>query len=337
MSRRGSLSDEALLRLLDKLERYQARTIGLDIYRDFPVNPEYSQLKTHLSSNQSLFAPCKIPAPQDGDPDGVAPPPEVPESRLGFSDVLADNNQIVRRHLLNLTPPIISSCSTELSLSLQIALHFLSEQGIEFEVTTDGELKIGNILLKPLDSQMVGYQNFDASGYQIMLNYRSLTSPSDIAQQISLRDILDERLAPKLSVLVKDRIVLIGVTAPSSADRWKTPFSEAVSTPQTEIPGVLVQAHAISQIISAVLDGRSLIRGWSLGIESLWIIVWSGLGGILALLVRRPLYLGLAIAAALFLLFSICSGMLIKGLWIPIVPPALALIITSVVMVRLTR
>ncbi|MEW6498577.1 MAG: CHASE2 domain-containing protein, partial [Cyanobacteriota bacterium] len=35
--RRGSLSDRSLLRLLEKLESYQPRVIGLDIYRDFPV------------------------------------------------------------------------------------------------------------------------------------------------------------------------------------------------------------------------------------------------------------------------------------------------------------
>ncbi|MGL4880212.1 MAG: CHASE2 domain-containing protein, partial [Waterburya sp.] len=337
MPMQGSLSDEALLRLIEKLKQYEASTIGIDIYRDFPVNPEYSELKTYLSSNQSLFAPCKVPSPQDGDPDGVAPPPEVPESRLGFSDIVADDNEIVRRHLLNLTPPLISSCNTELALSLRIALHYLSTKGIKPHATAKGEIKIGKILFKPLTSHTSGYQNFDASGYQIMLNYRSLPSPSDIAQQISLIDILDDRLTPKLSTLVKDRIVFVGVTAPSSTDNWKTPFSQSVPREQKAIPGVIIQAHAISQIISAVLDGRSLIWSWSLGMEILWVSGWSGLGAILGLFIRRSRYLGIAIAAALFLLFSICFGILTQGGWIPMVPSALALIITSVVMVRLIR
>jgi CHASE2 domain-containing sensor protein/predicted Ser/Thr protein kinase len=335
MQVRGSLSDEALLLLLEKLEQYEARTIGIDIYRDFPVNPDYTKLKTHLRSNQRLFAPCKVPAPQDGDPDGISPPPEVPESRLGFSDLVADDNEIVRRHLLNLTPPVISACATEFALSLQIALHYLSEQGIKSHVTPDGQLEVGKILFKPLDTNSSGYQNFDASGYQIILNYRSLSSPSDIAQQISLKDILDERIAPDLRELVKDRIVLVGVTAPSSADNWKTPFSRAASTEQNKIPGILIQAQAISQIISAVLDERYLIWWWSSGLELLWVWGWSGLGVILALVISRPLYLGLAITAALFLLSSICFSILIKAGWIPMIPPALALLITSVVIVRL--
>ncbi len=337
MSMRGSLSDEALLRILEKLEKYGAKTIGIDIYRDFPVNPEYSELKTYLSSSSNLFAPCKVPAPQDGDPNGVAPPPEVPESRLGFSDIVADDHEVVRRHLINLTPPIISTCNTESAFSLQIARHYLDTQGIVSQVTEEGELKIGKILFKPLDSHTSGYQNFDASGYQIMLNYRSLSSPSDIAQQISLINFLDKDLDLELEALIKDRIVLVGVTAPSSADNWQTPFSKSAPREQKTIPGVFVQAHAISQLISAVLDQRSLIWSWPLKLELLWVFAWSGLGVVLVWFIRRPIYLGLAIAATLFLLFSICFGILTKGGWIPLIPPILGLTITSVVITRLIR
>jgi CHASE2 domain-containing sensor protein len=337
MPMQGALSDAALLRLIEKLQKYQASTIGIDIYRDFPVNPQYPQLKTYLSSYPSLFAPCKVPSPQDGDPDGVAPPPEVPESRLGFSDFIADDHEIVRRHLLNFTPPVVSSCNTDLAFSLQIPLYYLRTQGIKPQATATGEIKIGKTLLQPLTSHTGGYQNLDASGYQIMLNYRSLNSPADIAQQISLRDALDPDFAAKLKELVKNRIVLVGVIAPSSADHWQTPWRESLPVNQSKIPGVIIQAHAISQIISAVLEGRSLIWSWSLGAELLWVWGWSGLGAILGLFVRRPLYLGIAIATALFLLFSICSGILIQGGWIPLISPALALIITSVVMVRLIR
>ena len=337
MSMGSTLSDAALLRLLKKLEQHQAKTIGIDIYRDFPVNPQYSELKTYLSSHQGLFIPCKVPAPQDGDPDGISPPPEVPKSRIGFSDFVADNHEIVRRHLLNLTPPIISACHAEYAFSLQIAQHFLSTQGIKFDVTANGELKMGQVVLKPLNSHAGGYQNLDASGYQIMLNYRSLASASDIAQQISLRKILEDSSDYQLRSLIKDRIVLIGSNAPSNADNWQTPFSQSAPIGQKQTPGVLVQAHAISQIISAVLDGRSLLWWWSSGVELLWVWSWAVLGSILVWLIRRFLYLGVSIAAALFLLFSLCSGILMNGGWIPIIPPALALIITSVVMVRLIR
>ncbi|MBE9213926.1 CHASE2 domain-containing protein [Plectonema cf. radiosum LEGE 06105] len=48
-NRKGSLADSALNKLFTKLEPHQPRVIGLDIFRDFPVNPEQQQLKTRLS------------------------------------------------------------------------------------------------------------------------------------------------------------------------------------------------------------------------------------------------------------------------------------------------
>ena len=78
------------IKLLEKLEPYEPRTIALDIYRDFTVDYDYPELVTRLSSDTRFFAPCKVPAPSDGDLDGIPPPPELPKSRIGFSDLVAD-------------------------------------------------------------------------------------------------------------------------------------------------------------------------------------------------------------------------------------------------------
>lgn len=330
---RWSLSDQALLQLLEKLEQYQPRTVGIDIYRDFPVNPNYPDLANRLRFDSRFFAPCKVPSPEDGVPDGIPEPPEVPKSRLGFSDFVADDDEVTRRHLLHLTPPVKSPCATQYALNLQIALHYLDAQGIKSNVTADRQLQIGKVLFKQLTTHSSGYQNIDASGYQVLLNYRSLRSPVDIAQQISLREILENRVTPELINLVKDRIIIIGVTAASAADRWKTPYSATAVPSRKEIPGIFVQAHAIAQILGAVLDGRPLIWWWPSWLEALWILGWSLLGGILAWCIRRPLYLGLAVAIALSILFSICCIVFINAGWIPLIPPALALVTVPVAVV----
>ncbi|MGA7934055.1 MAG: CHASE2 domain-containing protein, partial [Kovacikia sp.] len=49
--RRGSLSDATLKQLLEKVEPFQPRAIGLDIYRDFAVEPEQKTLATRLAQN----------------------------------------------------------------------------------------------------------------------------------------------------------------------------------------------------------------------------------------------------------------------------------------------
>ncbi|MBD0262960.1 MAG: CHASE2 domain-containing protein, partial [Tolypothrix sp. Co-bin9] len=100
--RRGSVSDRSLTRLLDKLESYQPRAIGLDIYRDFPVGSDYPDLAKRLLKSDRLIAVCK--ASTEINDQGVPPPPEVPGENLGFSDVVTDPDGILRRHLLALTP-----------------------------------------------------------------------------------------------------------------------------------------------------------------------------------------------------------------------------------------
>ncbi len=60
------------------------------------------------------------------------------------------------------------------------------------------------------------------------------------------------------------RIVLIGTIAPDYEDYHRTPFGE--------ISGVEIQAHMISQLVSAVLQNRPILR-W-LPQQGEWIVVW---------------------------------------------------------------
>lgn len=334
---RWSLSDAALLQLFQKLEQYQPKTIGIDIYRDFAVNPDYPELANYLSSDRRLFVPCKVPAAADGEANGISPPPEVPKSRWGFSDIIADQDDIVRRHLLFGNPPPTASCSTEYALNFQIALHFLQEQGLELTISPDEQLQIGSVKLKVLENHSSGYQNIDASGYQILFNYLAVDSPQDIAPQISLRDVLEDHIDPDLKESLADSIVLIGVTASSAVNYWKTPYSKVSSSPWQQIPGLFIQAQGISQIVNAVLDQRPLIWWWSTEKETLWILAWAFLGGLFPWFIRSPWYLGIAIAVANILLFSICFAILVQGGWIPLIPTVLALIITPVGVARLVK
>jgi CHASE2 domain-containing sensor protein len=56
-----SLSDSTLAQLLAKLERYQPRVIGLDIYRDLHVGSGQANLAPHLLSPR-LIAVCETSA-----------------------------------------------------------------------------------------------------------------------------------------------------------------------------------------------------------------------------------------------------------------------------------
>lgn len=337
MNMRWSLSDQALAQLLKKLDRYQPRAIGLDIYRDSSFDPNYPDLATRLKQDNRLFAVCKVSAASDGAPDGIPPPPEVPEKRLSFSDFVADDGEIARRQLLHLTPTLTSPCAAEYAFSLQIAFHYLEAEGIKSDLTPQGYLRIGEVVFKQLKPHTSGYQRVDASGYQVLLNYRSLRSLQDIAKLVPLRDVLSDRINPELTELVKDRIVLIGVTAPSTVDYWKTPYSARALPNQKQIPGVFVQAHMVSHILSAVLDRRPLIWWLPVWVEVLWVWGWSLVGGTLAWRIRQPVRLGIGGVTGLGILFGICFGIFTQAGWVPLVPSALALVVTQAAVVLRKR
>ncbi|WP_082209826.1 CHASE2 domain-containing protein [Fischerella sp. PCC 9605] len=320
MKRTGSLSDLALLQLLQKLEQYQPTTIGLDVYRDFSVDPDNPNLATRLNQDDRIFAVCKVSADFDDASDGIHPPDEVPKNRQTFSDFVVDSDDILRRQLLQLNPPVESPCTAEYAFSLQIARHYLLSKGAIADITSQGYLQIGKVAFKPLKEHSSGYQGVDASGYQVLLNYRSLRDRENIAESVSLKDVLNDRI--NLDSL-KNRIVLIGVTAPSTSDYWKTPVTNK------KIPGVFVQAHMISHILSAVLDGRALLWWWSGWVEAVWVLGWSLVGGIIAWCFSKPMHLGLAVVTGLLTLFGICFSIFTQAGWIPLVPPALVFMFTA--------
>lgn len=321
--RRGSLSDRSLTKLLEKLESYQPRAIGLDIYRDFPVSKDYPDLTKHLQTNANLIAVCKpIIASND---QGIAPPPEVPSEHLGFSDVVIDPDGILRRHLLALTPSPTSPCSAAYALSSQLAFRYLAAQKIFPTYTKDGYLKLDKTVFKRLKPQTGSYQNIDAWGHQILLNYRYYRSPQSFAPQATLAQVLNGQLNANA---VKDRVVLIGVIAPSAKDYFLTPYSISKELNQ-QIPGVIIQAQMVSQILAAVLDGRTLFWDLPDWAEFLWIWSWSIIGAILACRWQLLIRLGMLVVA-IVVLYGLGFALFLQGCWLPIVPAALALVCTSV-------
>jgi len=320
--RKGSLSDRALAQLLEKLEQYQPRAIGLDIYRDFPVDPEYKELATRLRQNKHFIALCKA-TDSELDPDGVPPPPEIPPERLGFSDFVQDPDGVIRRHLLALTPDPASPCTASYAFSVLLAFHYLAGEGILPKFTPEGNLQLGTIVFERLKAHSGGYQQVDARGNQMLINYRSSQSPQKIAAQVTLTEVLSDRVNPNS---VKDRIVLIGATGPSAGDVWSTPYGAG---PDEKVPGVFMQAQMVSQILSAVLDRRPLLWVWPQWGEVLWIWGWSLVGGILAWRFRPLLYLGLSGGIALAALYGLSFGLFLKGGWVPLVPSAITLVVTG--------
>ncbi len=313
LQKRWPVSDQVVAQLLEKLQQNQPRVIGLDIYRDVPQPPGQIELKKQLQA-PNVFT-VKLLA--DTDSSGVAPPPGMPEKRVGFSDIVLDPDAVVRRNFL------YAELDNEslYSFSLRLSLAYLANHGYSMQVASD-HLQIGNARFWSLTANSGGYQGLDDRGHQVLLNYRT---PNEIARQVTLTEVLSGRLDPSW---VKDKLVLIGTTAPSAKDIFLTPFNLTVDqSPKT--PGVFVHAQMVSQIIGTVLDGRSLFWYWAEPVEMLWIWGWALIGGILAWHFRHPLALGSALSVAGVGLFITYLGVFTNAGWIPFVPAAIALVVTG--------
>lgn len=315
-----SLSETSLNKLLVKLEQYQPKAIGLDIYRDFPATQK--DLISRIKQTDNLIGVCKG-SDTSAKIKGIEPPPEIPQERLGFSDFIHDYDGVVRRHLLFLDQETASLCSTPYAFSTQLAFRYLSSLGIQPKFTpikSPENLLLGNTVFQRLSSRTGGYQGIDAKGNQILLNYRSSKT---IAEQVTLTQFLS---SPVNRNAIKNRIILIGVAAKGDfPDYWATPYGNLLDE---QMPGVMVQAHIVSQILSAVLDGRPLLRVWSPGIEIIWILGWAVIGGVIAWQWRLFPQLALAVGVSSGVLYLCCYGLLIWGVWVPFVPSALALLFT---------
>lgn len=145
---------------MQRLEQDEPAVIGLDNYRDLPVEPGHAALANQLQKSDRIITVCQL---SDDQGQSVPPPPSVqdPESRVGFSDFVIDPDGIVRRGLLFLYQDDPSGCTVPYSFNFQIARRYLEQQGIQPElIEQDGKeyLKLGNVLFKPLIPNAGGYQ-----------------------------------------------------------------------------------------------------------------------------------------------------------------------------------
>jgi CHASE2 domain-containing sensor protein len=321
-ARRSSLSDQTLSQLLTILQPSRPRVMGLDIYRDFAVQADQPLLRRQLQGANSLVGVCKN-SDVDSDPTGIAAPPELSADRVGFSDFVADPDGTLRRQLLYMTPDPASPCATPYAFSTLLAIHYLAHEDIQPQFTANNQLQFGPIVIPTLQPHHGGHPTIDLNGIQTLLNYRSLKKPEDIAPRVTLTEVLQGQVNPSY---IKDKIILIGVAASSSGDQWATPYG---ATGSGKAPGVFIQAHMISQLLSAVLDRRALIMSGPLWGDAMWIFCWSMAGGILARRLSGAKLVLIVGIATLGLLVGSCFVTLHQGLWLPLIPALFAYIATT--------
>ncbi|MEL6381211.1 MAG: CHASE2 domain-containing protein [Cyanobacteria bacterium J06626_18] len=345
------LTDAVLAQAIETLQALEPTAIGLDMHRYRPRGEGRQALMAQFQQHANLFTVCAF----DQVDQDYEPPPEFSEEQLirqvGFSNLALDRpflstltgrevaparlreNGSVRRHLLSYDPALATTqpaCSTPYSLSFQLAYRFLNQAGVApLTVTEAGQWQFGNAILQPLTKRFGGYQNLNGLSTQLMLNYRAAPP----GQKVTLQQVLTGEVTANS---VRDRLVLLGYTAPVARDTVKTPYGE--------MAGVWVHAHMASQLLSVAMDQRPLMKvlpqwhGFPIG-DVGWILGWTVLGGAMSswLRMRNLKSRRLGWLLGWLLAFAGISGglfygsliALTQGLWLPLIPTLLSVLLAG--------
>ena len=314
--------DGVIAQLLQRIQSYDPRAIGLDVVRDIPVEPGHDELVQVFQSMPNVIGATSVVPDRNG--SLILPPPSLPSHQIGLVDAILDDDGRQRRSLLGALSP---DGNYRLSMAIQLVMLYLNPEGIELGngIRNPNAMRFGAVELPQVSPQSGGYVRADAKGNQTLIHFRSGTQPF---QLVSLMDVLDDsHVQPDW---FRDRIVLIGVTAKSTKDYAQ---SAAVNSSNPGIVfGVEIHAHVISQILSAVLDGRSLLRTWPDSVEYAWIVAWGLIGMAIGQWVQRPPVHFLIVGGMVVSLLGMSYASLLMGWWLPVIPALLVLTINGIVL-----
>jgi len=315
------IPDAELAELIQILNQSGPAVIGLDIFRDLPQEPGHEQLADRFRTTPNLIGIERI------FPPATAPPPALPDQQVGFADLQSDPDGKLRRSLLG---AYSQEEEFSFSLAVRVAEVFLGDRNLFLEpgLRDPYALRFGSAELPRVQPNTGGYRNLEKSPDEVdtLIHYRSGERPFEL---VSMRAVLGGEVPDER---VRDRIVLIGVIAPSVKDIINT-VAVSSTTPNPApgiVYGVEVQAHAISQIVQAALYQRPLLNSWGESGEYLWIVAWGLLGISLGRFLVTPWRVIAGLSASCIVFVGLSFWLLLIGWWVPLVPPLMILLVNGV-------
>ncbi|RQH14509.1 CHASE2 domain-containing protein [Okeania hirsuta] len=314
--------DAIYAKLLNKLKAMEPKVIGLDIYRDLPVEPGHQDLVKVFQSTSNLVGIKKVVGERQNDVL-EAPPALETNHQAGANDVKVDPDKKIRRGYLYIT---LQNGENVWSFASHIALRYLDTLDISLEKIDGDKFQLGKTIIEPFEANDGGYIRADAGGYLMLLNYRG---PSRYFEIVSMMDILEDRVPADWG---RDRIILIGAVSEGFNDLFSTPYSSNLITTLEPMSGVEVHANLISQLISSAMDGRSLIQIWGEPLEWAWILFWSLVGAATTWKWRTAggvsyfsIWKVLTMFASGIVLFASTYTAFVWNWWLPVIPAFLGL------------
>ena len=275
------------------------------------------QLASVLKSNSSIVGVTRITEPT------IPPHPSLPEAQIGFADTFIDQDGSYRRTFLG---SFDEKNNYRLSLNTRLVEHYLAKDSLTLEngIKDPNTIRFGQTEIPRFMSYTGGYIRADSGGNQALVNFRAGAEPFE---KLSYTQVMSGSVPPDL---LQDRIVLIGYVAESVADFITS--GAIISDNPSLIAGVEFQAHAASQILSAVYNNRPFLTSLPELAETLLILCGGLIGAGLALSQRKPTLHWLFAIALCASWIIICYALIVAGWWLPTVPTLLAFMLNAAVL-----
>ncbi|MDB9527695.1 CHASE2 domain-containing protein [Oscillatoria sp. CS-180] len=314
---RSTPSDAVLSQAIQTLQAHDPRVIGLDLYRDIPQGEGHAELLETLKADNVVTIRKLGMRPSEA----IPAPKVMPPDQVGFNDFPIDSDGVVRRNLLFASTDDRPDGEVFYSFGLRLALAYLEPQDIlplQSDLNPD-YLALNDTTLVPLNANFGGYHRADDAGYQLMLQYRS---PQNALPRLSLSELLAGQFTEDM---IRDRLVIIGTTAPSAKDLFYTPYSEAAQE-DFLMPGVILHAHAVSQILRVAFEEETLPWALPEAAELAWIVLAAGSGSLIGWRVRQSWVLFLGLVGGSLVMIGIPAVAFVANGWLPLLPAAVAFV-----------
>lgn len=296
------LPDAQLARLVEASLALDAKSVGVDIYRDVPVGDGREELLEALSDPRVVTI-SKLSGAEGiaiGAPQGV---------HSGFADVPLDPDGVARRALLLVN----TQSGLEMSFPLMLAMNYVGQDALRPAPGMPGVLAFGTVAVPALTEIIGPYRTIDTSGYQIITRHRH-TLP--IAPRVTARDVLSGQAQ------LQGKVVIIALTSHSVKDYFSTPLNRRTAADFAF--GADVHAAIAQQLIDHTQRNLPPFRALPNAIEGALILVAACAGAVAGMLLTgtiATLVVGVGGAFILAILLSAAHGLAIL---MPTVPTTLA-------------
>ena len=308
------IDDIYLFEVIKNLDDADSSSIVLDLYRNVGVGKGADQLASFSKENQKVISIFNVA-------EGIASIPEFPVERQAFNDIPVDVDNVIRRNLVGvdrmkfkLPPQFVSipSRMVEIHQKFNNEVFDIDEQFSEGKINT-------------IKKYSGGYTNVDSNGFQILIDYPR----SNYVPKYSIESILNKNFSKDF---FKNKMVVIGATAPSLKDIFAFPSSRFIKDSQLMyISGAEIHAHRANQLLSLQNGNTLQINTINPTLELFLIILLTLSTAIYIEKSKKILYglLGLIIiipslSIAVFLSFM-------SGYWIEFSLPIISIILVSTV------